>query len=226
VVVDLSGRSEDEAADLHRMLPPLLEVSRVASGLPHWIVLDEAHQHLHRGSPVFNFVSPAHRGNIVVTYLPEQLAPAVLASFDIEVTVGPGASGLTVRILDQPSRSATVARRWTKHVRHWHKYALAALPRERGFWFRTDSDHATGVVATSLAELHHELRRCSRASIFHHAGRRDISRWIGEVFGDRELAARMEEAEADVVGAGGTREIEQARHAMLDAVEERLLGED
>ena len=178
VVVDLSGRPHDEIASLYRSLPPLVEASRAATGLPHWILIDEAHEPLWLGSALTEFFTDDDRGYLVVTYDPDRLDPDVLSSIDVELEVGPEPPLLTVRTSEGPDCVVRAARRWTHHVRHWHKYASTSLPRQRGFWFRAGPEHPTGVVATSLAELQHELRRCSASSLRHHAGGHDFSRWI------------------------------------------------
>ena len=156
-----------------------------------------------------------------MTYDPDRLDPDVLSSIDVELDVGPEPPLLTLRTTDGLECVVRAAPRWTHHVRHWHKYASTSLSPERGFWFRAGPEHPTGVVASSLAELQHELRRCSATSLRHHAGGHDLSRWIAEVFGDLDLASVIVEAEEAVVASTTPEQLDAARHRMVLAVDAR-----
>jgi hypothetical protein len=74
------------------------------------------------------------------------------------------------------------------------------------------------VVALSLAELCGELGHCDPDVLQHHARGRDFSRWIRDVYRDRELGGTVAEAERAL--AEGTDDGD-GRRALLLALERR-----
>lgn len=54
-----------------------MEESRAASGLPHWILLDEAHYFFHETSPACSHLSSPTGNFLLVTYRPSRMASAV-----------------------------------------------------------------------------------------------------------------------------------------------------
>jgi len=80
VVLDLSGLKPPEKIDYLRTLPAVVEAQRAAWGLPHWIVVDEAHATLGEGGVAAGVFRPADRGYCLVTYHPEQLCADALAA--------------------------------------------------------------------------------------------------------------------------------------------------
>ncbi len=90
VVVDLSLVASGMRSDYVRSALPILERLRAERGVPHWIVVDEAH------AAFGNAPQPlrsAHKGHCLVTYRPDQLAPAVLETIDFALLLA-GERGL------------------------------------------------------------------------------------------------------------------------------------
>ncbi len=86
IVIDLSAQNHDEKLEYVGELLPMLAGLRRRSGLPHWIVVDEAHYFLHPAAAEssVNVVLAAY---VLITYRPSQLHPALLqASGTIIVT--------------------------------------------------------------------------------------------------------------------------------------------
>ena len=210
VVIDLSQRPRTEVDSLYRRLPALVEASRAASGIPHWVVIDEAHERRDRRSVATMFFTPEHRGCLLVTYHPDDLDEVVRNSVDIELRLADRELGhaTLVRPGMPGGEDVALAPRHTPHRRHWHKYATTLLPRQRGFWFRHDDDRLTGAVATSLAEFHNEISRSDADTLRHHAAGGDFSRWIDAVYGDHELADRVSSIEQAISVAPGPHEVE------------------
>jgi hydroxymethylpyrimidine pyrophosphatase-like HAD family hydrolase len=225
VVIDLSQRPRTEVDSLYRRLPALVEASRAASGIPHWVVLDEAHERRNRRSVATMFFTPEHRGYLLVTYHPDDLDEVVRNSVDIELRLADRERGhATLVRLGTPGEDVVLAPRQTPHRRHWHKYATTQLPRQRGFWFRHADDRLTGAVATSLAEFHNEISRSDADTLRHHAAGGDFSRWIDAVYGDHELAARVSSVEQAISVAPGPDAVERARRELQTALAERLFA--
>ncbi len=224
VVVDLSQRPRSEIDDFYRRLPPLLEASRAATGIPHWIVIDEAHEPLGRQAASTRLFTPNHFGYLLVTYHPDQLDDGARTCVDIELRLAERPLGCATLVRHDTGEQVEVelAPRTTQHRRHWHKYATTLLPRARGFWFRFDDRDLTGYVATSVAEFHHELGRVDPQVLRHHAAGHDFSRWIDGVFGDHELAGRIAGIEHAIANAANADAIESERQQLAIALEQRL----
>jgi hypothetical protein len=84
VVIDLSRLQHDEKLRYVRSVLPALNVIRRRTGLPHRILLDEAHYYLHDTDtpPLLDF---EHNGYIVVTYCASRLPQALLASTEVMI---------------------------------------------------------------------------------------------------------------------------------------------
>jgi HAD superfamily hydrolase (TIGR01484 family) len=89
VVVSLLGLSRrDRSAFLEGLLPRVLEL-RSATGRPHWIVMDEAHQLLPaEGRPAPQSVPDELDGLVVVAVHPSRVSPSVLSAVTVVIGVG------------------------------------------------------------------------------------------------------------------------------------------
>lgn len=77
LVIDLSAQSYDEKLDyVHELLPMLAKLRR-RSGLPHWIVVDEAHYFLSQVAEE-NSMNVVLAAYVLITYRPSQIHPAIL----------------------------------------------------------------------------------------------------------------------------------------------------
>jgi len=188
VVLDVSAVAPVERLEYLRTLPPLIEAERAAWGLPHWIVVDEAHLTLSEGGIAADLFRPTDRGYCLVTYHPEQLCAEALGVIDVTITADAPAAAVrdaTVRAtatarLRTPGgleRSFTVSARRTPHIRHRHKYAVSALPEHRWFRFRGPEGHAIATAA-SLADFSRIVRDIDNGVLAHHLEHGDFSRWI------------------------------------------------
>jgi len=247
VVLDLSLRPEWERGALMRCALENLVQIRRESGLPHWIIVDEAQ--LSPEIPGLGQSQPGEppaAGYCLVTYQPDRLSAGTLAALDLalmlpgeplaaveQCLVGAGfaagglaqaaGGGLSLTgdafLVDREQmRPFQVDRRASAHVRHWHKYLESRLPVHRRFFFRR-GDQLSGATAASLVEFHHEIARAEPAVLRHHAAHHDFSRWIEGVIRDRELAHDIRQAEL-ILRAGGNG-VEEGRRRLLHAVESR-----
>lgn len=250
VVVDLSLVPAHIAQGWTTHAIEFLESRRLASGVPHWLVIDEAHNAQARAA-----AQPAARrvrGHCLVTYRPAQLAELSGNGVDYAVLVA-GEHGVDIpsvqavtdaagipraqvlplladlqageALLVRCSHPAAVERvtfapRWVPHVRHWHKYASAHLPVPRRFYFRSPAG-LTGAVAGNMEEFHHELRCASADTILQHARGGDFSRWARDVLKDLALATAFELSEQRLRAAREPGELEAARRELLTAIERR-----
>ena len=248
VVVDLSRTGAADRPGYVRAVQHELEALRAASGIPHWMVIDEAQVPLARDGSADTFFEPAASGYCLVTHQAEDLRPEALLAVDVVIAL-PGGDGRIAGLLAAAgamphSAAAALARnagpgqavlvdrsrpadavvfaigpRETSHMRHWHKYSAGRLRPDRRFYFRRNWDTATGVTAGSIGELAHELRGCEDEVISHHCRSADLSRWIGEVLGDPPLATAVEEIEKAV--RAGTASVAEARIQLIDVIHRR-----
>ncbi len=267
VVVDLSHLDAAGHAAYESGLAAEVEAHRVATGLPQWVVVDEAHQTVGRAATARRLLDPAAKGYLLVTWRPEELSADALAALDAVIAVGsPQPDSPLVdlaaavadmpraeiaRLLEGPGR-AVLARRqhprqgappppsWvlgkimrgsavafnvgprvTPHLRHEHKYDQSGAGPASWFHFRTEPDTPTGAIAASLAELEAELGRCDQGVLRHHCPRHDFSSWTAAVFRDKVLAADLSAAEAVLLAQSPAAVVEQARLALIAALQGR-----
>jgi hypothetical protein len=250
VLLDLSLTCRE---DRERYVPSLLarlEAERAASGLPHWILLDEAH-HLRR-DPGSGSSSSA-KGHCLVTYRPDRLSEAARESIDVVLAVPGGKEGdrgsgpdplealeaiygldlgamrespLGGAVLAWPKVDATVrpfsmGPRMTRHVRHWHKYFGGQLPDALHFRFRDESGELRH-AAGNVEDLHRVLAICAPDVIRYHVRRGDLSRWLHRAIQDVALGRTVHELERGFLGTSQLdTDVESLRMALLRAIEER-----
>jgi hydroxymethylpyrimidine pyrophosphatase-like HAD family hydrolase len=84
VVIDLSRLAHDERLHYVRAYLPALNVLRRRTGLPHRILLDEAHYYLHdEGAP--KLLDFERNGYVIVTYCASRLPQALLAGTEVMI---------------------------------------------------------------------------------------------------------------------------------------------
>jgi hydroxymethylpyrimidine pyrophosphatase-like HAD family hydrolase len=246
VVVDLSLH-EDGGDGYVAELFSVLDKMRSDTGLPHWLVVEEAHGPLASGGPACPHFDPEHKGYCLVTWQPLDLCRDALGNFDFllamaeesgpdpasaaaiaqiagqdaaKLKIGPH-QGIVVRLGASPeARVFEPSHRLVQHVRHWHKYAGARLPAYRRFYFRNHRD-LTGAAAANLEEFHHELRACSPDVLRHHAAGGDFSRWVQDVIQDGELADSLRGLEHRLRSAADEAAVEGLRGELLAVIESR-----
>ena len=253
VVVDLSQLDADGQAAY--ALGAELEAPRALTGLPQWVVVDEAQRPVGRAGPGLGVFDPADKGYLLVTWQPEELSAQALAGLDVVIALcspdppdelvdltaavaglprpeiarlvqGPtGRAVLAWRAHPRQAVQFTLGPRATPHLRHEHKYDRSGVEPGRRFYFWTDPDSPTGAVAANLGELEAELARCDRGVLRHHCPRHDFSNWVAGVFHDHQLAADIAAAEAVLVPGSPTAVVEEVRVALIAAFQARRSGD-
>ncbi|WP_217915607.1 HAD family hydrolase [Miltoncostaea marina] len=250
VVVDLSLRDAVERRDFYRRVPAMVEANRAALGMPHWLIVDEAHEYLGAAHHDPDAIVPGRGGYCFVTYHATELPPRALARLDVLIALagtlpeslpepvrheldgardllGAARPGQAVVMRREGTRGApearivTLAARETLHVRHHHKYVSGLLPEELRFQFRVGPSETAGPPVANAMEFYRALRACDAGAIAHHAAGGDFSRWLEEVLADHVLAGRAAAIE-DAVRCGAA--ADEARDAFLRAIEARYIG--
>lgn len=248
VVLDLSRHDPPGQAAYLDSIAPAVLAQRAATGLPHWIFVEEAHTLPVASGPWADALAGGEKGFCLSTYQPDLLAQTAGDAMDLVViTAGDGigaqdaaANGAThadipideikqvlgdqrgrallVGSNDDAATAFTVAERDSTHVRHWHKYITGALPAPLRFYF-DGSDQ--GQVAVNLREFHRHLDTCQPETIARHARQHDFSRWIHHVLQDSHLARTIRHLEEQLLAEPSS--ATKVQEAIKQAIENRYL---
>lgn len=223
VVVQLSKLGAREKQQYMRTVLPLLASERRLTGLPHKIMVDEAHQCV-AGADTAALIDPDLGGYIWVTYRVSQLDRAVCAEDAVRIVTREsepteierlsqlcgvpldpaalrGISQEEAVLLPGPEESHgemirfRVGSRLTVHVRHRQKYFDMPVARAQEFVF---NDAAPPSRAASFQDLVALLAGQPGARLRGYLERHDISRWVRDVFKDGLLASRLYEIEGRI----------------------------
>jgi hydroxymethylpyrimidine pyrophosphatase-like HAD family hydrolase len=224
VVVDLSRVHLQEKIEYLKALLPMLASLRRKTGLPHRIVVDEAHYFLHE--PNINKLLDMELGAYaIVTYRPSDLHPELLGAIDVVVAkrltnvrevetllamaknrkAYPGATAIlgglstdeavvATREAEGRFRRFKLLPRLTTHVRHRAKYFDFDVVPGQEFVF-TENRKPIGSSARSLKQFAASLQDCPTSCVGEHASRGDFSRWVANVFFDHGLASDIRKIE-------------------------------
>ncbi len=248
VVLDLSSMAPADQDAYVGEVAAAVRANRADCGLPHWIVVDEAHRPFSASVPIFSDTS--RKGYCLITWQPGHLRPETIDDLDMVVALASpdgdddqvtefltrwspddDLAGVLTRaepgqalLSADPGRAPVLvdlAERRTGHVRHWHKYATAELPVAKRFYFRRSSDEPTGRVAANVREFHRILGHCGDDVIDHHTRNHDFSRWALHVLQDATLAASLSASEDTHVATGDP---PATRRGLLRAIETRYIA--
>jgi hypothetical protein len=219
VVADLSASPHEEKVRLVEAGLGQIRALREERGLPHWVVLDEAHYSLHPGGVSADAFLREDKGFCLVTHRASWLRPLVVDALDFFVlarTTRPEDLGFLhaqlphialehalptlppgeFLLADRAGLAMTFVTppRLTSHVRHLHKYADRPLAHDQCFAFRGEAGAVVGLAAT-LGEFLACIARVDASVLDHHARRGDFSRWVHDVYGDVTASARLRKIE-------------------------------
>ena len=250
VVIDLSHLGAAARAAYGASVASEIEAHRAATGVPQWVVVDEAHVPIGRDVTARRMLNPAAEGYLLVTWQPEELSAEALLALDAMIVLSSARPDsrfvdITAAVADMPraeiARLLTAGRRcgaaWRQlprpgggvHPRAPDHTPSAPRARDgrvgvepaRRFYFKTGPDTATGAVAANLDELEAELGRCDRGVLRHHCPRHEFSRWVAGVFRDERLAATSPPPRPRLPADSHAAVVEQVRLALIAALQAR-----
>lgn len=255
VVVDLSMLHRVDHPGYLEGLPAQLEAQRATSGLPQWVIVDEAQTSMGPGGVARPVFEPAAKGHCLVTWRPEDLSADTLTGIDAVIALPderPDASVVDVaaavadvpravvaqHLASRPGRALLAwrhdpgrvvtfkpAERSTPHERHEHKYGALGVPADRRFYVRGAGDRLTSAAPGNLRQLELELGRCDAAVLRHHCPGHDFSRWVRQVFHDDRLGDAMHVAEATVRADSPLAVVELGRVMLIAVLQARNRAE-
>lgn len=203
VIADLSMLSEERKRKYAVELLDALHRTREQCGLPHWIVVEEAHIPMAAGHAGWWSEASSPSGLCLVSYHPELVCGHLTSRADVVITLDSPTEGVVTLRRDATARRFTPSARATAHVRHWHKYLAGRLPAHRHFHFR-DSRGLTGHTAANVPEFMAVVRHATSDVLRHHAAGEDFSRWLGDMFRDDSVARALRGAERVLVSNDGS----------------------
>ena len=218
VVLDLSRMPHAKKWDYIRALLPGLGELRRRTGMPHRILLDEAHYFLNETGAT-DMLDLEMAGYTLVTYQPSRLHPDVIAASEAIVATrltDPRETQVLAALCHWPETCCdtlhdlelgqaallpspaepgtritglTLAPRLTSHVRHREKYFDVPVGQDRSFVFTTNGGSPLRAGSLRQFVLAIGARPAAELDTFLRHG--DFSRWIGDVFADATLAAEL-----------------------------------
>ena len=242
VVVDLSRLPQEQKIAYIRTALPALNLLRRRSGLPHRIVVDEAHYFLH-DEDAKALLDLERNGYTVATYCASRLPKALLDATEVMiVTCESNPAEVEALFRCCRARARCNAADWDL-VRQLRPGQAVALPitEESGGRIRLFTvaprltPHvrhrqkyvdvpvgsqrafvfAPAVRPATLREFVKELEQQPPKSLAPFVARGDFSRWVKEVFGDHALASELRAIEQRYRGAG------DVVPALVDAIRAR-----
>jgi HAD superfamily hydrolase (TIGR01484 family) len=242
VVANLLGVAVGQRPEHFARLVPALGELRARTGLPHWLVIDEAHHMLPAAwQPAGDTPLLRPHGTIYVTVHPGSVSPAVLRTINTLLAVGENpadtvmqlcrAAHLPPPIIDAPDRVPTgQALYWQvgskatrmiriegpKHerVRHSRKYVEGNLGQGRSFYFR-GPDAKLNLKAHNLLMFVQLGDGVDDDTWEFHRKNGEYSRWFRTEVKDEQLAEETAAIEQDGSSAA------DSRAAIRAAVERR-----
>lgn len=221
VVVDLIAVALADRPHFFTQLMPHVVDLRARSGRPHVIVLDEAHHLVPASWRPSDAVFRDLESLTVVTVVPHEVSPALLAGIDTMVVVGKrpertladfaGVAGREVPAPEGGALEEGEAMLWTagggvtrfdlakprlQHRRHHRKYAQGDLPRERSFYFHGPRGELN-LRAQNLTLFCQIAEGIDDETWLHHLHDGDYAEWFREIIGDEELASAADDAARD-----------------------------
>ena len=221
IVLDFSGVDGKIRSRYLAALGPEIAAIRQATGIPQWVIVDEASENMGGDGILGSFFTPGDSGRGLVTWRPQSLSDETHSRLDtVLITSGPSqpestlalAGGRRCRFEDFPTRSsnpeaaALLAERGSPRRIHDRNPEDTTFPpraqvrprrpgRASPLLPSARSGRATGTSLGNLDELEAALQTSPDSVLCHHCPRHDFSRWVAEVFRDEQLAAAIAHVE-------------------------------
>ena len=216
LVLNLSAMTRAEKVAYAAKALGAVAVVRSTTGLPHWLILDEAHHIAPAdGSPVAELLRGSTESLCLSTLDVNDLAPElrtlpnVVAATELEAfaaAVRAAAGGRTPSLAGAPLAQGEVAIAWlgpearvqrfrvakrrVQHRRHVRKYTEGELPPERSFYFRGPAA-ALNLRAANLVRFVELAEGVDEATWDWHLKQQDYSAWARAQIKDEDLAGAL-----------------------------------
>ena len=222
VINTLSLRLSERQNLFANLIEPLARL-RTATGRPHWLLIDEAHQVLPAaGNPFLKDLPVDLPATVLITVNPASLSLSALRLVESVVAFGRGAQEVletfagAMNILAPPAsppldsdevvfwcprrqevRLVRLDSPRQVHRRHKGKYALGDVGEWRSFYFRGPNG-AINLRAQNLLQFLRIGGDVDDAVWMHHLRNKDYSAWFKYIINDEDLARETAEIERDL----------------------------
>ncbi|MGZ8487498.1 MAG: HAD-IIB family hydrolase [Candidatus Binatia bacterium] len=225
IILTLSSLAPGDQLTYVEQLLAALQSERDAMGMPHWLLIDEAHYFFQTQSPCLKYLTSRTGSFCLVTYRPSLLAGEVYSAI--------GAHILTTTKVEEERYFVTKILQAHYNLNMAAHSALEALELPRAGLLLTNSSEArwrvftpveriTGhahhsrkyadtrlpddkafrffnagepLIAHNIIEFHQAIKSAPLGSLSYHLSAGDFSRWVGEVMGDQQLARGLRKLE-------------------------------
>ena len=225
IILTLSSLAPGEQLNYVNQLLAAIQQVRDSAGVPHWVVIDEAHYFFQAQSPCLKYLSSPTGSFCLVTYRPSLLANEVYGAI--------GAHILTSTKVEEERYFVTKILQAHDHVAMPAHDALDALELPRAGLLLTNSPgtawqiftpakritrhahHARKyadtrlpddkafrfinagdpITAHNMIEFHQAIQSVPLVSLRYHLIAGDFSSWVAEVIGDQQLARGLRKLE-------------------------------
>lgn len=225
VILTLSSMAPAEQLNYISQLLASFEEGRAATGIPHWILIDEAHCFFRTSSPCLKYLDSPTGNFCLVTYRPSLLASEAYNSIGahiIATTKVEEERYFVTKILQArgpqglPAHGALESINWLSAgllmtdpgVKSWQVFDPAERITRHAHHARKYTDTrlsedkafrfvnaGNGVTVHNIAEFYRAIETVPQASLRHHLSSGDFSRWVGDVLGDEQLAKGLRKLE-------------------------------
>jgi hydroxymethylpyrimidine pyrophosphatase-like HAD family hydrolase len=202
-----------------------LQDIRAATGIPHWLIIDEAHYFFQTGNPCLKSISSRTGNFCLVTYRPSLLANEIYAETGAHILTSTKVEEerYFVTKIFQPlgdvnlTAHAALSRLETPMAgllktspgeKPWQFFIPAPRITSHAHHARKYSDYRlpedkafrfldsdNPVTVHNIAEFYQAIQSVSQACLRHHLQSGDFSRWVGVVLGDEQLARGLKKIE-------------------------------
>lgn len=220
-------KSREQLNYVDQLLAALHDL-RASSGVPHWIMIDEAHYFFYEQSPSLrhlrtmtgNFCLATYRPSLVASEAYDAIGTHVFTGFKVEeeryfatkilqVHAGPGFDphGALDSLKPPWAGLLTVngaAQRWQRFIaseritRHAHHARKYADARLPEDKAFHFQHTEEALTAHNMKEFYRAIQAAPAVSLRHHLISGDFSRWVGDVIGDQRLARGLRKLERTI----------------------------
>jgi hydroxymethylpyrimidine pyrophosphatase-like HAD family hydrolase/energy-coupling factor transporter ATP-binding protein EcfA2 len=235
LVLDLSAMSRAEKVAYATRVLAVVTAVRSSAGLPHWLIIDEAHHVLPaEGSPAADLVRPGVGGLALITLDAAELAPAVrpmpnvvasteLAAFRAgvrTVLAARGEHGASVSVDGPPLERGEAALAWLEPAAQAVRFRVGRrrVQHRRHVRKYTEGElppersfffrgptGALNLRAANLVRFAELAEGIDEGTWAHHLAAREYSTWVREMIKDPELADEIAAIERAAPSTGESR---------------------
>jgi hypothetical protein len=233
VVLTLAALTAAEQLNYVGQLLAALEEKRNATGIPHWLMIDEAHNFFQPQSPCLNYLGSATGSFCLVTYRPSLLASEAYNTVGAHIFTTTKveeeryfatkilqthpelrvAAHAALDAIEAPQAGLLMgngrASTWQvftpgqRVTRHAHHARKYADTRLPEDKAFRFQDAGESLIAHNMAEFYRAIQTAPLASLRRHLSAGDFSRWVEGVIGDQQLAKGLRKLERAIL-AGAT----------------------